>query len=170
MPINGVGAYEVDTSEPLYEEGWNRVTGLKYSEGETITLKIHRGGSSYIELGSTKVDIDGKWVIYFKLEDLEYWPLGESRGKVWINVFSSLGPVVKFISPVSTGIDVNIFPPRDYFQPIVQSENKIIKDILWKLYVNPDVSSILYREVSVNKIVEDRRLIKNLHFRVRRIV
>lgn len=170
MPVKGVRAYEVNTNEPLYEEGWNRVTGLKYMEGETITVKIHRGGSSYIELGSTKVDKNGEWALYFKLEGIEYWPLGESRGKAWINVFSSSGPVVKFITSVSTGKDANIFPPRDYFQPIVISKNKIIKDILWSIYLNPDVSSILYREVTADKIVEDRRLIKNLHFRVRRMV
>jgi hypothetical protein len=159
--------YTVNVIDPLFNEGWNLISGTGYYPDETVYVKCHRGGTEYIDLGSAKVNQEGSWTLYFSIEGLEYWPNELGPEYIWMNILSSQGSSKKIFASVSEGSDPSIFPSKEYFDIPTVRETRIISDVLWKIYVKPDFSSILYKGIPINRVAQDRRIIKNLHFRVR---
>jgi hypothetical protein len=165
--ISTVMARSVNFNEPIYRNGWNIISGTGYNEGETVTARCDRGQSQYIDLGTTRANESGAWFMYFMIDDIDYWPIGIGEERIRINVFSSEGPLFRYNLVVVNGSDPNIYPPRDYFETPIKSETWRIKGVLWKIYVNPNISSIIYREVSIDRIVNYRHMIKNYHLTLR---
>jgi hypothetical protein len=160
-------ARSVNFNEPFYRNGWNIISGTGYDEGETIIVRCDRGQGQYVDLGTTKANESGAWSMYFLIVDIDYWPIGLGEEHIRINVLSSEGPLLRYNLAVANGSDPSIYPPRDYFETPIKSKTWMIKGILWKIYANPNISSILYRDVSIDMIYGNRHIIKNFHFMLR---
>ena len=167
VTVPTVTARSINVNEPIHRIGWNLISGTGYYQDETIDVKCEQSASHFINLGTVKADNDGSWLLYFSIEDINYWPVEAGESRILITVFSSRGIPKKIFMDVSDDIDRSVYPPRDYFQTPIHSQTRIINDILWMIYVNPDVSSTMYREVSMDRIVQNRLLFKNLHHKMR---
>ena len=160
-------ASNVDFTEPIHKLGWNLISGSGYYEGETITLKFENSTSQYVDIGTVKAGEDGSWLLYFSIEDINYWSVESGEYRILIIVFSSRGIPKRLFLSVSDDLDRSIFPPRGYFKTPVYPENRIISDILWKQYIYPDVSSSLYREVFMKRVLTEWQFYKNMHYNMR---
>lgn len=167
VTISNASTRIVNIDEPVHANGWNIISGTGFIEGETITIKCEHSPNQYTDLGAVVVDIDGTWKLYFSIENIDYWPVDMGESRIMLTVTSSRGLPVRLFLRVIDDMDLNIYPPRDYLYTKVIAKNKVVKDILWKIYIRPDISSNLYREITMEKIILNRQLNKNLHYRIR---
>jgi len=160
-------ASNVDVDNTVHRLGWNLISGSGYYVDETITITCERSTTQFVNLGTVKAGEDGSWLLYFSIEEIDYWPIESGEHRILIIVSSSRGIPKKLFLPVSDDLDRSVFPPRGYFKTPVYPENRIKSDILWSQYIYPDVSSILYKEVFMKQVLNERRFYKNLHYDMR---